>query len=256
MKKYCLSFFIIALICLNVPIVSAFAQQESEALLSGKILNISEVGGGEVKNTTTLLTDNNTSTYINLPRATHSSGVDDIVWANLDKKYIITGYKLTAVSGGIINLVLSDANGYSTITMNNVSGDLVNIDYPNTVSGFNIHLDGLSKIDSVKVYELELYGYEVSTNPSPNPTPTGDRAILVITMLNGLEKEYDLSMDEVNDFINWYDTKDAGSGPSKYAINEHDNNKGPFSKRTDYVIFNNILTFEVNEYSTVTTATY
>ena len=89
------------------------------------------------------------------------------------------------------------------------------------------------------------------------PQPSGNRAILVVTMTTGLEKEYDLSMKEVNAFINWYDTKDAGSGPSKYAINKHNNNRGPFNNRTDYVvIFNNILTFEVNEYNTVTTATY
>ncbi|QHZ45415.1 Kelch repeat-containing protein [Bacillus sp. NSP9.1] len=91
---------------------------------------------------------------------------------------------------------------------------------------------------------------ETPTTPEPTPDQSsGDRALLVITMTNGLEKEFDLSMDEVNDFISWYDQKDAGSGSSKYAIDKHDNNKGPFSSRKDYVIFNNILTFEVNEYS-------
>ncbi|TDL50939.1 bacterial surface protein [Paenibacillus dendritiformis] len=93
---------------------------------------------------------------------------------------------------------------------------------------------------------------EPEPNPEPKPEPEqpkGDRALLVITMTTGLEKEFDLSMDEVNAFINWYDAKDTGSGPSKYAIDKHNNNKGPFSKRTDYVIFNNILTFEVNEYT-------
>lgn len=93
---------------------------------------------------------------------------------------------------------------------------------------------------------------EPEPNPEPKPAPEqpkGDRALLVITMTTGLEKEYDLSMDEVNAFITWYDAKDAGTGPSKYAIDKHNNNKGPFNKRTDYVIFNNILTFEVNEYS-------
>lgn len=98
--------------------------------------------------------------------------------------------------------------------------------------------------------ELVDYNTPIPTpEPEPTPEPTGNRAILVITMTTGLEREYDLSMAEVNSFINWYDTKDAGVGPSKYAIDKHDNNKGPFSKRTDYVIFKNILTFEVNEYS-------
>ncbi|MOA52650.1 hypothetical protein D3C78_1759860 [compost metagenome] len=69
-------------------------------------------------------------------------------------------------------------------------------------------------------------------------------------MTTGLEKEFDLSMDEVNDFINWYDAKENGTGPAKYGINKHNNNKGPFSKRIDYVIFKNILSFEVSEYST------
>ncbi|MMZ45180.1 Amylopullulanase precursor [compost metagenome] len=44
-----------------------------------------------------------------------------------------------------------------------------------------------------------------SSQPKPEPSetvqPTGDRAILVVTMTTGLEKEFDLSMKEVNNFI-------------------------------------------------------
>ncbi|MFC7560532.1 hypothetical protein ACFQY3_18730 [Paenibacillus farraposensis] len=80
--------------------------------------------------------------------------------------------------------------------------------------------------------------------------PTGDRAILTVTMDNGFDKEFDLSKKELNAFIAWYDAKDAGRGPSFFAIDKHNNNKGPFSNRKDYVIFNKILTFEVSEYST------
>lgn len=112
-----------------------------------------------------------------------------------------------------------------------------------------------STLEPYNPIEKETPTPEPEPKPEPNPDPEqpqhpkGDRAILVVTMTTGLEKEYDLSMDEVNAFITWYDSKDAGSGPSKYAIDKHNNNKGPFSKRTDYVIFNNILTFEVNEYT-------
>ncbi|MNN36912.1 hypothetical protein D3C81_1508280 [compost metagenome] len=56
-------------------------------------------------------------------------------------------------------------------------------------------------------------------------------------------------MSEVEAFINWYDAKENGTGPAKYGINKYNNNKGPFSKRTDYMIFKNILSFEVSEYS-------
>jgi hypothetical protein len=97
---------------------------------------------------------------------------------------------------------------------------------------------------------------EGSTTPKgggggqPDPEQSsGNRAILVVTMTTGLEKEFDLSMKEVNDFISWYEGKQAGSGSASYAINKHDNNKGPFSSRKDYMLFDRILTFEVSEYS-------
>lgn len=92
----------------------------------------------------------------------------------------------------------------------------------------------------------------VTPSPTPEPSPeqpTGDRAILVVTMNTGLEKEFDLSMEEVNSFINWYENKQAGTGKASYAIDKHDNNKGPFISRKDYVIFDKILTFSVDEYS-------
>ncbi|EHS57322.1 fibronectin type III domain-containing protein [Paenibacillus sp. Aloe-11] len=98
------------------------------------------------------------------------------------------------------------------------------------------------------------YSNEASATPQGGgqtdpEQPSGNRAILVVTMTTGLEKEFDLSIKEVNDFITWYESKQAGSGSASYAINKHDNNKGPFSSRKDYMLFDRILTFEVSEYS-------
>ncbi|MCM3206366.1 discoidin domain-containing protein [Paenibacillus illinoisensis] len=75
-----------------------------------------------------------------------------------------------------------------------------------------------------------------------------DRAILVVTMTTGLEKEFDLSMKEVNSFIEWYENKQVGNGKAAYAIDKHENNKGPFKSRKDYILYDRVLTFEVNEY--------
>ncbi|WP_167374652.1 hypothetical protein [Paenibacillus helianthi] len=91
-----------------------------------------------------------------------------------------------------------------------------------------------------------------STTPKPSATPeqpSGDRAILTVTLINGTEKEYDLPMSEVEAFVNWYDARDAGRSPGMYAIDKHTNNKGPFKKRKDYVVFDKILTYEVSEYT-------
>lgn len=101
-----------------------------------------------------------------------------------------------------------------------------------------------------KLVDFNYEEPEVPSNPDPLPTPSADRAIMVVTMTTGLEKEYELPMSDVVAFLNWYDARDAGSGPAKFAINKYSNNKGPFSKRTDYVIFDKILTFEVSEYTT------
>ncbi|MEK4993257.1 hypothetical protein [Paenibacillus sp. FSL H7-0918] len=99
------------------------------------------------------------------------------------------------------------------------------------------------------VVEIDL-GLPDITNPTePSSPEPSDRAILVVTMTNGLEKEYDLPMSEVEAFINWYDARDAGRGPGLYGIDKHTNNKGPFSKRKDYFVFDKILTFEVSEYT-------
>ncbi|MEK5417246.1 hypothetical protein BSK49_16490 [Paenibacillus odorifer] len=84
---------------------------------------------------------------------------------------------------------------------------------------------------------------------TPSPTPgqqSGDRAILTIIMNTDLEKEYDLSMSEVQAFLNWYD---SASGSARYGIDKHGNNKGPFTKRTEYVVHDKILSFEVSEYT-------
>ncbi len=77
---------------------------------------------------------------------------------------------------------------------------------------------------------------------------TGSRALLTIVLNTGVEKEYDLSMSEVKAFIAWYEQRATGSGAITFAIDKHSNNKGPFSSRKDYIIYDKIVTFEVNSY--------
>ncbi|MEK4527293.1 hypothetical protein NST38_17920 [Paenibacillus sp. FSL H8-0104] len=66
-------------------------------------------------------------------------------------------------------------------------------------------------------------------------------------MTTGLEKEFDLIMQEVNSFIDWYEAKQAGSGKTSYAIDKHENKKGPFKSNKDQILYDRVLTFEVSE---------
>ena len=86
---------------------------------------------------------------------------------------------------------------------------------------------------------------EASATPAA-PAAAG-KAILVITMVNGTEKEYDLSMAEVNAFTDWYDGRANGAGKAYFTIDKG-YNKGPFQSRTDYIVFDKILDFEINRY--------
>ncbi|KPU45793.1 hypothetical protein OXPF_05820 [Oxobacter pfennigii] len=67
-------------------------------------------------------------------------------------------------------------------------------------------------------------------------------------MDNGAEKEYDLPMIQVDEFLDWYNYRADGSGPAVYMINKT-YNIGPFLSRKDYIPFDKILNFEVSEYS-------
>ncbi|MEW4193140.1 kelch repeat-containing protein [Bacillus altitudinis] len=129
----------------------------------------------------------------------------------------------------------------------------------NINNGFNrLANSNFKKVVSISLKDLGLLNNtETPGDKDPEPTtpPKDDNttdedgdALLIITMVNGLQKEYDLSMKEVNAFLSWYKKRDAGEGPGFYEIDEHDNNKGPFESKKDYVVFNNILMFEVNKY--------
>ena len=90
------------------------------------------------------------------------------------------------------------------------------------------------------------YSNIASATPQATATTTG-KALLVITMTNGLEKEYDLTMTEINEFIDWYDSKASGNGQGYYTFNKTFK-LGPFVNRVDYITFDKIQNFEVMQY--------
>ncbi|WP_338554759.1 fibronectin type III domain-containing protein [Paenibacillus sp. KS-LC4] len=119
------------------------------------------------------------------------------------------------------------------------------------------NVDGTSYNDQNVVQGVTYYyvitainnvGTSGYSNESSAALEETGRAILTIIMTNGLEKEYDLTIQEVNAFIAWYDAKASGTGPAKYAFNKSWN-KGPFNSRTEYIIHDKILVFNVDQYS-------
>jgi N-acetylneuraminic acid mutarotase len=91
---------------------------------------------------------------------------------------------------------------------------------------------------------------EASATPQGTVTPptSGNRALLVITLTSGLEKEYDLPIADVNSFTAWYAARAAGTGAEVYTINKSFN-KASFLSRKDNIAFDKIELYEVNEYT-------
>lgn len=86
----------------------------------------------------------------------------------------------------------------------------------------------------------------IDTNTNTN-TNTNTRGILEIHYINGTEKEFDLSMVDIQKFISWFETKSTGNGANSYGIKY--SMAKPYINRIFYSIFDKILSFEVNEYN-------
>lgn len=71
-----------------------------------------------------------------------------------------------------------------------------------------------------------------------------EKALLLIELVDGLQKEYELTQTEVDSFISWYNNRAGGTGDPCYIFNK-DFNIGPFDSRKDYLTFDKIQNFEV-----------
>lgn len=94
------------------------------------------------------------------------------------------------------------------------------------------------------------YGKQIITSNKVSAVPyrtAENRAVLLIKMTNDQEKEYDLSLQAANDFVNWYKGRSSGIGDDCYCINK-EQYPGPFDSRKDFISYNNVYGFEVMEY--------
>jgi fibronectin type 3 domain-containing protein len=120
-------------------------------------------------------------------------------------------------------------------------------------------LTGTSYIDTSAVNNTSYY-YIVSgvnkAGESPNSVvvlvipkaKAGKRVILALTMTNGMQKDYDLSQTQLVEFLNWYRKAGKDQGMPYFTIIKGED-KGPYLSKRDYIIFEKILYFEINEFT-------
>lgn len=94
------------------------------------------------------------------------------------------------------------------------------------------------------VTAISVYGESDPSNEASATPQAQGKAILLIELTDGLQKEYELTKAEVDAFIAWYDNRDAGNGGPYYVVDKAFN-LGPFQSRKDYIVFEKIQNFEV-----------
>ena len=166
-------------------------------------------------------------------------------WSSSDSSVTEFHVKRSTIPGGTYTTINTVTSGtYSYKDTNVVNGTT----YYYVVSAVNAVGEGQNSNEASATPK----GSDVVNPPNPGEGQTGERALLRIILISGIDREYDLSMAEVNAFINWYEGRANGSGNVMFAFDKHNNNKGPFVARKDYVFYDKILTFEVNSYNTGT----
>ncbi|MCT4597260.1 MAG: hypothetical protein N4A50_05205 [Vallitalea sp.] len=131
-----------------------------------------------------------------------------------------------------------------------------NIDGPYTIISDGV--SGTNYVDK-SIKENKLYYYVISAvnslGESPDTEPVSalvkdsidKRYILLVVLNNGMQKEYDIDTSTADRFINWYFNRANGIGSPIFTLFNHEKDD-VFENSKDYIGFNTILYYQVNEY--------
>lgn len=75
----------------------------------------------------------------------------------------------------------------------------------------------------------------------------GNRAILRLTTTNKDIHEYDLSLSEIDQFMNWLDGREVGQGKPYYKF-KLNVTTGNIVSRTEYIMYDKIVSFTIDNY--------
>jgi Laminin G domain. len=79
-------------------------------------------------------------------------------------------------------------------------------------------------------------------DPETPNNPDSGKLLLTVTLAEEVEREYDLTKDQADAFVNWYTARSSGTGAAFYTFDKIFNRK-------DYLPFDKIITFEVTDFT-------
>lgn len=147
------------------------------------------------------------------------------------------------------NLV-NDASSYKVKRSETLEG-------PYTVIQDNItgtdYTDTTIQNNKIYYYVLSAINY-LGESPDTKPISvyvqddSKERYILLITLINGMQKEYDISADTAVEFMQWYANRANGIGTPFFTLFNEEKD-AVYGNSKDYIGFNTILYYQLNEYT-------
>lgn len=152
-------------------------------------------------------------------------------------------------TGQLMATITPDASTNKAVTWKSSDDSIATVDQTGKVTAVK---EGTATITATTQDGSNLSASCVVTvkpKDTTSPTDNNGNAILTITMTNGNVKSYTVPMTKVNDFISWYNNRSSGSNGSLYYVFDKTESNQPFVKKSEYVVFDKISSFEVDEYS-------
>nr|WP_241740684.1 Ig-like domain-containing protein [Lysinibacillus sphaericus] len=136
----------------------------------------------------------------------------------------------------LIATVLPEDSLNKNVIWSTSDESIVNVDQNGNVIAIR---EGEAMI-TAKVENTELFATATVIVKKPNNESSS--AILSITLVNGMTKEYDVTNAVLNNYLNWFDT---AKGTSTFKFSK---TISPYKKVTEYIVHDKIASFEVREY--------
>ncbi|ADK16195.1 hypothetical protein WX45_01775 [Clostridium ljungdahlii DSM 13528] len=262
MKKLLVKIFIVFSMAL---LFGLLPNSNAQAATVGQQLTAPESGWQRFDDTNTNITYDSTfvlgssTTSLNYLSTEHNSSA-----VNSKIRFNFTGNKLRIINrqhpnrsknieisidgisyGNVIENSTNDIPFVICFENSNLSNKEHYVEIVNLEDGYQV----LDAIDIDSTGKLKPYNENPQGTTPTNPTDNIGNAILNLTMTNGNVKSYTVSMSKLNDFISWYNNRSSGSNGSPYYAFDKTDSSQPFSKKTEYVVFDKISSFEVDEYT-------
>jgi uncharacterized protein YjdB len=164
-----------------------------------------------------------------------------------DNGQLLSYYESISLDNSSINLSVGDLKKL-TATTTPANADIVWTSSDESIAIVDSEGNVTARKEGQATISAIIANTELKATCEVNVTTivNNSNAILSISLVDGNTKEYDISMSEVDKFINWYENRDDNSAESpKYMF---DKNISPYKSVKEYLVHDKIVSYEVREY--------